>query len=195
MSIESVSEPILFMSNHPVAYRLLPGVLDLAKERKNLVVVTDAAYERVLKKLGLEVIGINSPNKIKWTADRVDKARVFLTRVFGVLTSSYDNALDGRKAVEVMVETLKSGNDLFICPTGVSDPNARWRSGVGSIAIALSKDPIRAGFIFIPNSFFARKKVVIGPVVGSLINSSDGTLCPKKVAEQLHNLYSESFGF
>jgi len=79
MSIEFVSEPILFMSNHPVAYRLLPEVLDLARERRNFVVVTDAAYERVLKKLGLEVIGINSPNKIKWTADKVDKAHIFLT--------------------------------------------------------------------------------------------------------------------
>jgi len=35
--------------------------------------------------------------------------------------------------------------------------------------------------------------VVIGPVIGSLIDSSDGVLCPRKVAEQLHNLYSESF--
>lgn len=158
-----------------------------------MVVVADAAYQRILEHFGMKVIGIKSPSKPYWTDDVIDKTRIGLTLLLGRVTGSYENALTGEEAVEVMIAKLKEGYDLFICPAGVSNPSAPWRPGVGLIAIRLMNDPIGVGFVHIPNSFFERNSLKLGPTIGSLIPENRTGLYPRKVAALLHEEYQKLF--
>lgn len=183
--------PILFMANHPLAPRMGVGIMELKKNREKLTVACDAAFAKLLSFTGLEVIPIDSPEKIKSTNSTADKARVWLTRFWGITIHAYDDALRENEVVDAMIETLEKGNDLFISPAGVSNRVNNWQSSVGKVAIKMREKEVHAGFVYIPNSILEPTKITIGPTIGSFV--PEGQISAHNMARILQEQHRRAF--
>lgn len=185
------SERTLYMANHPAAPRMAEAFIRVNRRIPDMVYVCDALFSPFLEKVGMKTIGVDTRRVT--SRNPYCRARIKLVHALGNALGLYDNGVRGSGIVDSICERLDSGNNVFICPSGISDDSAPWKCGVGDVAIRTKDKGVHSGFIFIPHTYFISEEIQQGPVLGSFLPESDGAISPRRVAKILENEFRERF--
>lgn len=157
---ERIGKSTVFISEHRFFPRMQSVVRDLNKKTEgNLVVVADAAFVRLAKLFHIEVISVNtSHNTNRYWCGRSEYIRLgiwpFIANITGENKRFGNN---GGELITLMFDALLRGKNLFISPTGATNPNAKWLSGIGFLSKKIHKEGLDPNvdfrFVYIPPYF------------------------------------------
>jgi|GEM_PF-5317121 len=157
---ERIGKSTVFISEHRFFPRMQSVVRDLNKKTGgNLVVVADTAFARLAKLFHIEAINVNTSHNInRYWCGRSEYIRLGILPFIANITG--DNKRfgnNGEKLITLMFDTLLKGKNLLISPTGASNPNAKWLSGVGFLSKKIHQEGLSHDvdfrFVYIPPYF------------------------------------------
>lgn len=187
-----VEGPTFFMSNHRGPLGMWPRLIEFDRKYPETTFICNASFSFFLNIFGISTVGIDTQRYLSKLNNPSASIKSVLITTLGLITTRNIKIFEGEDVVDEAVKILANGKNVFIFPETVTNNNKGWRSGVGRVCKKVDVNTVHAGFVFIPKPIYEHTKVVLKPVLGSLISNLN--MEPLEISHELQRQHELQFG-